>query len=606
MLGVTDKLILTAGPTISYKEVENVTDAVLHGWNHHHSDYIRRFEEAFADYIGVKYALATSSCTGALHLALLAMGVGPGDEVIVPEMTWIATVSAVKYVGATPVFVDIEPDTWVMDPASAEKAITPKTKVIIPVHLYGHPVNMQPILDMASKYGIDVLEDAAPSIGAEFEGKKTGSMGKAAAFSFQGAKALVSGEGGILVSNDKEFIERARFLGDHGRDPHSALQILEIGYKYKMSNMQGALALAQVERAEEIVARKREIFRWYQERLEDIPGIYLNTERPWARSIFWLTSLVLGDSINISRQDFMKKLKERNIDSRPFFSPISSFPMFRGIQVNNPVAYNIPFRGVNLPSGHERTEEEIDYICAHIRDILGAAPSNKINTIQPTGWLAFRDKTNKILRDYKHAYQDTSSLPIEIDGKVVSKLRPITFESLEDEKVIQALANWRSSAQKWFPSQFNVTPEGTRKWLENQVLHTDDRILFMIETQEGNSVGHVGLFRFDYKNKSCEIDNIVRGVSDVFPGAMYLACNVLLNWVFNIIGIETAYLKTVSDNEAALKLYKKLGFKEMQRFPLMKIEEAGTVRWIEAIGQPYREIEKYSVTMKLTKSGWMK
>jgi perosamine synthetase len=286
MINKTNGLILTVGPSITAKEVEYVTDAVLNGWNLHHSVYIRKFEARFAEYLGVKYALATSSCTGALHLTLLALGLVPGDEVIVPDVTWIATVSAVCYVGATPVFADIDPDTWVMDPQSVKKLLTPKTKAIIPVHLYGNPVDMEPLLEMATERGIAIVEDAAPSIGAEYHGKKTGSFGRAAVFSFQGAKALITGEGGMAVTNDHALMERIQLIGDHGRDPNRQFYNIEIGYKYKMSNLQAALGLAQIERVEEIVARKRHIYSWYYERLNDLSDIRLNLEREGTRNIY--------------------------------------------------------------------------------------------------------------------------------------------------------------------------------------------------------------------------------------------------------------------------------------------------------------------------------
>ena len=607
MLNVTDKMILTAGPTISYKEIENVVDAILNGWNEHHSDYIKKFETKFADYIGVKYAMCTSSCTGALHLALLAMGVGPGDEVIVPETTWIATASAVKYVGATPIFADIEPDTWVMDPNSVANLISPRTKVIIPVHLYGHSVDMQPLWDLAKKYGIEILEDAAPSIGAEYKGKKTGSLGKAAAFSFQGAKALVTGEGGILVTDDRELIERARLLGDHGRDPNRALYNIEIGYKYKMSNLQAALGLAQTERAEEIVARKRQIFKWYEERLQNVKGIQLNVERSWARGIYWMSSLVLDESLRISRDEFMKHLKGRNIDSRPFFYPISSFPMFKDIKVDNPVAYDVPLRGINLPSGHERTEEEIDYICAHIKDILGYTKTSTKN-VQPQGWLAYRDQLNRIIESLKCVSDENVSeysLPIVTNGRPVGRLRPITQSSLEKESDIELLAKWRQSAQYWFPSQFNITHEGTKRWLEKQVLELKDRILFFVEKEADIPIGHLGLFRIDYKNKSCEIDNVVRGVSGSFLGGMLHACISLLQWTFETLGIENVYLRVASNNKRALKLYTQLGFKEILRVPLRKVQEEKIIKWLEVVGNPYFEAERYFVTMKLARSEWM-
>lgn len=371
-----NKTILTAGPSITQKEIDYVNDAVANGWNSNWAGYINRFESTFANYVGACHAMSTTSCTAALHLSLLALGVGPGDEVIVPEITWVATASAVCYTGATPVFVDVEADTWCMDPARLVEAITPRTKAIAAVHIYGHPTDMNPVLNIARVFGLRVLEDAAPALGAEVNGKKVGSIGDVACFSFQGAKIMTTGEGGMVVSSDDKLMERIRFLGDHGRDKHIPFQIAEIGYKYKMSNIQAALGLGQIERIEELVGKKRVIFGWYRDRLQGVPGLTLNAERPWARNIYWMSSIVLDKAL--SRADVMKGLKERGVDSRPFFPPVSSFPMFTHREKENPVAYRVGRQGVNLPSGHNLTEDEVDYICASLREILVEQGAGKL------------------------------------------------------------------------------------------------------------------------------------------------------------------------------------------------------------------------------------
>jgi perosamine synthetase len=363
--------ILTAGPSITEREIGYVTDAVTNGWNQHWGDYIARFEKAFAEYVGVKHALSTSSCTGALHLILAGLGVKAGDEVIVPEITWIATASAACYLGAKPVFVDVEPDTWCMCPRSLERAITPRTKVIMPVHIYGHPANMDEICAIAQRHGIDIVEDAAPSLGANIRGKRTGSFGRAAAFSFQGAKIMVTGEGGMLVTNDSELYERIKGLWDHGRDPHKTFWNSSVGFKYKMSNLQAALGLAQLERIEELVEKKREIYRWYAEGLRGVPHLQLNAERPGCRNIMWMTSLILSPDAPLSRTELMQRLKEANVDSRPFFYPMSVFPMFE--TADSPVAKRVSDGGINLPSGHNLTREQVHYVCEVIRHHVGTA-----------------------------------------------------------------------------------------------------------------------------------------------------------------------------------------------------------------------------------------
>jgi len=362
------KMILTAGPSITQKEIDYVNDAVRNGWNEHWNDYIVKFEKKFADYIGVKHALTTSCCTGALHLALVALGIKEGDEVIVPDITWVATASVVKYVNAEPVFADVLPDTWCIDPKSIEDRITKRTKAIIPVHLYGQPANMPEILKIAKKYNLRVIEDAAPSIGAEIKGKRTGSWGDISGFSFQGAKLLVTGEGGMLVTNNSELFERVKHFAEHGR-ASTGFEISDIGFKYKMSNMQAALGLAQLERSNELIDKKNIIYEWYRQRLGNIEGLSLNKPNKGnQKSIYWMTSIILDKNFGITRDEFMKELKKRNIDTRPFFPQLSTFRMFK--KYDNPVVKHLAENGINLPSGHERTEEEIDYVCNMIRELL--------------------------------------------------------------------------------------------------------------------------------------------------------------------------------------------------------------------------------------------
>ena len=355
-------LMLTAGPSITEKEISYVSDAVANGWNSDWDGYIRRFESEFARYVGAGGAMATSSCTGALHLALLAMGVGPGDEVVVPDITWIASASSVAYTGARPVFADIDPETWCMSPDSLAERITPRTKAVMPVHLYGHPAEMDAIGEIASRHGLRVLEDAAPSLGARYGKRRTGGIGEAGAFSFQGAKIATAGEGGMLVTRDERLLERAAKLGDHGRSSKKPLWNDELGYKYKMSNLQAALGLAQLERIEELVEKKRRIFGWYAERLRG--RVEMNAERPGCRSIYWMTTVVPG----APREALMQRLREYNIDTRPVFYPLSSMPMFESGR--NPAAEAFSRAGINLPSGHNLSEEDVDYVCSALLEAL--------------------------------------------------------------------------------------------------------------------------------------------------------------------------------------------------------------------------------------------
>lgn len=362
-----EKLILTAGPSISKKEIKYVLDAVTNGWNNHWNDYIEKFEKKFAEYIGVKYALATSGGTGALQLALASLNIGKGDEVILPDLTYFACSDVVKLSGGIPVFADVLKNTWCIDPKKIESAITKKTKAIMPVHLYGNLCEMDKILKIAKKHKLFIIEDACPSIGSMYKGKSAGSFGDFGAFSFQGAKIMVTGTGGMLVTNDKHLFEKAKYLNNHGEDPKKKFWQSSIGYSTEMSNIQAALGLAQLERIEKLVAKKRQILLWYKNILKDIPDISMNYEQENVRSNVWMTSIILNNK-KIKRDELIKKLKEKLIDSRPFFHPISMFPMYK--KQNNPVAYYIGLNGINLPSGFNLRKEEVEYVAITLKELL--------------------------------------------------------------------------------------------------------------------------------------------------------------------------------------------------------------------------------------------
>jgi perosamine synthetase len=361
--------ILTAGPSISTREISYVNSAVSNGWNRNHSDFIAKFENTFAEFVGAKYALATSSCSGALHLALLALDIGPGDEVIVPDITWVATASAVMYTGAKPVFADINTSDWTLNLESLKSLINPRTKAIMPVHLYGYGAAMKQIMTIAKEHNLYVIEDAAPAIGTEIEGKIAGTFGDFGCYSFQGAKLLVTGEGGMLVTDNEYLYSRAKKDQDHGRKP-GTFWIDEIGHKYKMNNITAALGLAQTERADNQIYRKRRINRWYLENLSDVNSIDFQQEAHGTQSICWMTSFTLNKNARISRDDLIDFLKKDGIDSRPVFPAISQYPIWKyqpEIQENSKV---IGASGINLPSGVQLPKSAIDKVCGAIRKAL--------------------------------------------------------------------------------------------------------------------------------------------------------------------------------------------------------------------------------------------
>jgi perosamine synthetase len=350
-------------PSITPLEINYATDAATHGWGERCYEYIHRFEEAFKTHLGVQYAIATSSCTGALHLGLAAMGVGPDDEVIMADTNWIASVAPIVHLGATPVFVDILPDTWCLDPAQVEQAITPRTKAILAVHLYGNLCHMNELLAIGEKHGIPVIEDAAEAIGSVYHGQRAGSMGAFGAFSFHGTKTITTGEGGMFVTNSAATYERVLTLNNHGRSRHQKKQFWpdEIGFKYKISNIQAAIGCAQVERIEVLSQRKRDILDYYRSQLLKIPGITMNPVSPNLVNGAWMPTAVFATEMNINRDTLLAAFAKQNIDARVFFHPLSGLPMFSP-KPSNQRSWSIPERAVNLPSFHDITEPELDTV----------------------------------------------------------------------------------------------------------------------------------------------------------------------------------------------------------------------------------------------------
>ena len=361
------ELILTAGPAISEKENFNAFLASKYGWNKKYNGFIADLENKFAKYIGVKYALATSSCTGALHIALTALDISKNDEVIVPDVSWIATARAVTYTNAKPVFADIEYDTWNINISSLLKCINKKTKAIIPVHMYGQPANILEIKKIAKKYNLYVIEDAAPAIGSKINDIKCGSAGDFSAFSFQGAKLLVAGEGGMLCTNNKKLFDKAKKISEQGRNPNYTFWIDGPGLKYKMSNIQAAIALAQLERVDELIYKKRRIFKWYKEYLQPKNNFILQEENSDSYSNYWMTNILITHK-KCKRTNLIKYLRKNNIDSRPVFSPISEYPIWDRKLKAKRVSKLIGNNAINLPSGVTLTKEEIRYISTKINN----------------------------------------------------------------------------------------------------------------------------------------------------------------------------------------------------------------------------------------------
>jgi perosamine synthetase len=352
-------------PSITEREIGYAADAAAHGWGERCYEYIGRFEQLFREHLGVRHAIATSSCTGALHLGLAALGIGPGDEVVLADINWIASVAPVVHLGATPVLVDVRPDTWCLDPARVEAAIGPRTRAIVAVHLYGNLCDMDALMAIGHRHGIPVVEDAAEAIGSAWRDRRAGSMGTFGTFSFHGTKTVTTGEGGMFVTDDDALHERVLTLSNHGRSRQQSRQFWPdvVGFKYKMSNIEAAIGCGQMERIDELVAAKRRVFASYASRLEGLP-LRMNPEPAGTVNGYWMPTAVVDEGVPFDREALLADFQAAEIDGRVFFWPLSGLnvPSRRG-PGGTPVAAAIHHRGFNLPSYHDLDEAGIDRVC---------------------------------------------------------------------------------------------------------------------------------------------------------------------------------------------------------------------------------------------------
>ncbi|CAM2939127.1 DegT/DnrJ/EryC1/StrS family aminotransferase [Paenibacillus sediminis] len=359
----TVKRIPLAGPVLNGNEREYVLDCIDTGWISANGKYVNQFEQKFAEFCNVKHAISVANGTVALHLPLLAYGVGPGDEIIIPTFTYIATANAVKYCGADPVLVDCEENAWNIDPQKIEEKITSKTKGIIVVHLYGHPVDMDPILEIAKKHNLFVIEDAAEAHGAEYKNNVVGSIGDVATFSFFGNKIISTGEGGMITTNNDELATKMRLLRGQGMDPNKRYWFNVIGYNYRMTNLQAAVGLGQLENIDWHLDQRRRVANAYIEQLAPYSSLFtMQPEMPWAKHSYWMVSILLTDKVKAKRDEIMELMEKDGIEMRPLFYPMHHMPPYFE-ESTYPVADRISARGFNIPTNATLTDEDIAYIC---------------------------------------------------------------------------------------------------------------------------------------------------------------------------------------------------------------------------------------------------
>jgi len=366
------KPIKMAGPWITDLERSTVAEMMESGWDDY--GYVEKFESAFADWHGRKYCLMTPCCTHAIHLLLLSLGIGEGDEVIVPECTWTASAAPITYVNATPVFADICPETWCVDPESVRENLTEKTRAIIVVDIYGNMPDMPALEKLAAEHNLFLIEDAAEALGSRYKDGRAGKFGVGGVHSFHRTKTLTTGEGGALLIDDDQVFDRASFLRDHGRSKEKAYFTLEAAPKYMPSNIQGSLAWAQFQRLDELIQRKRYLFKRYKQNLSDIEDIQFNIDDDDLYNGVWATTVVFGESHHMGSSEVIKRLANLDVPARPFFYPLSSLPAYINYRKprskNNTDAYDVSSRGITLPCHFELTDAQIDFISEKLRSVL--------------------------------------------------------------------------------------------------------------------------------------------------------------------------------------------------------------------------------------------
>lgn len=362
-------------PTLAGRELQYVTDCIKTNWISSKGNYLAKFEEKFSRFCNANHGITTSSGTTALHLALVALGIGRNDEVIMPTLTMIASANPVIFAGATPVFVDSGPYTWNIDVNAIEEKITDRTKAIMPVHIYGHPVDMDPLLKLAKKYNLFVVEDAAEAHGAEYKGKVVGCLGDVGCFSFYTNKIVTTGEGGMAITNNDETAEKLELFRDLAHSKEKRYLHYEIGYNYRMTNLQAAIGLAQMERIEEYINARRKNAKLYTSFLKDVKGITPPPEADWAKNIYWLYSILIQEDFGTSRDELVSELAKRGIETRPFFIPMHKQPVFKKMGITSgdfPIADELCAKGICLPSSSSLEENQVGYVCDSIREIQKA------------------------------------------------------------------------------------------------------------------------------------------------------------------------------------------------------------------------------------------
>ena len=547
-----------AGPSVTHREIECAADAAAVGWNMREAWYIRSFRRLVAAAVGQRHAYATSGRAGALHMAMAALGVGPGDEVLVPEIADVSLAYGVLYTGARPVFCDIDPRTLCLSPEAAAQRITGATRAVIAAHLYGQPCDMGGITSFARAHGLAVVEDATQGLGGHYCGAPAGSFGLFTVMSFSGREVVTCGEGGMLLGADEVLMRKAVKAGVLGRSGCNPFVHDASGFEYPMSNLQAAFGTAQMERLPELLDKKRLIASWYGERLAGVPGIRLPGEAPGTRSGF-LMPLVFLEDASIVRTTFLRRLRASGVIAAPVFYPLSSMPVFA--KADNPAAYGAGARALLLPGGHNRTEDEIDYVCSVVRALLAdrSAPAARV---LPGGWLLYK---SDVLETIARAKKERLTLPFAHDGADYA-LRSLTAEDVEKPELVRLLADFRRENMHVFLRRYPVTDESMQRTMRVYLECARDFLLFFV-TGGGTIFGHMGLDDFDFQKRECVAEGFMMR-PDAPRGLAAAASETMYDWARDRLGIRRVYNHVVGSNRKVRLLAAAQGFREVNRTAL--------------------------------------
>ncbi|MDR2573208.1 MAG: DegT/DnrJ/EryC1/StrS family aminotransferase [Desulfovibrio sp.] len=554
-----------SGPSIGHREIELTTEAGGIGWNARSRQHVKIFETLTARQIGQRYALALNSPQAAAHLALLCLNVKPGDEVLLPEIADTFLAAAVAHLGAKPVFCDVDPVTLCLAPAAVAARITPRSRCVIPTHLFGQVCHMDPLLQLAEKHGMAVIENATQGIGAFYNGRPAGSMGAFSIFSLESDCPVTAGGGAVLLGSNDELMRKAAKLAGNGASASNPMVVDALAWNCLMSNLQAAVGVAQMERLPELLARKKEIFSWYQEELKYVDDVRLNPDVPGTDSSRLLTVLFLRNPEH-GRPDFMKKLLANKVMCAPVFYPLSFMPPFR--QENNPVAYGMGTRALVLPCGHNRTREEIAYIGSVLRQLLTDDTLSFV-TPEPKGWLKYKSDTLEKLASFKKQAQ---RIPFTHQGKEYF-LHTVTAKQAQSAAFIKEIATLRAAHPEAFLTNIPLTEEQLAGIMKKYGSESRDFLLFLI-ADKNRHWGNIALDTFDFQKRECKAESMMMH-DDAPKGLAAAAALTLHDWCGKVLGLERLYNHIVGSNRKSRILNSAIGFTFLSNICLYKMAVPG-------------------------------